>query len=92
MVTHCGSGKPKLKQVQRQVDPILLNTWLMTDNQRSDSLELTLKVWGAYAGDSLGPRVWMRSLLTFGDCSQRHTTRRAGVARYAGGADLSANF
>ncbi|HET9911565.1 MAG TPA: HEAT repeat domain-containing protein [Anaerolineales bacterium] len=40
-----------------QVDPILLNTWLGTDNTNLTPLELTLKVWGAYAGDSLGPRV-----------------------------------
>jgi HEAT repeat protein len=40
-----------------QVDPLLLNTWLATDNQGLTPFELTLKVWGAYAGDSLGPRV-----------------------------------
>ena len=40
-----------------QVDPILLNTWLATDNHGLTPFELTLKVWGAYAGDSLGPRV-----------------------------------
>ncbi len=42
---------------QVQVDPILLNTWLLSDNQGLTPFELTLKVWGAYAGDSLGPRV-----------------------------------
>jgi HEAT repeat protein len=40
-----------------QVDPILLNTWLAIDNTYLTPFELTLKVWGAYAGDSLGPRV-----------------------------------
>jgi HEAT repeat protein len=40
-----------------QVDPVLLNTWLLTDNNGLTPFELTLKVWGAYAGDSLGPRV-----------------------------------
>jgi HEAT repeat protein len=40
-----------------QVDPLLLNTWLITDNHGLTPFELTLKVWGAYAGDSLGPRV-----------------------------------
>lgn len=40
-----------------QVDPLLLNSWLLTDNQGLTPFELTLKVWGAYAGDSLGPRV-----------------------------------
>lgn len=40
-----------------QVDPMLLNTWLLSDNTGLTPFELTLKVWGAYAGDSLGPRV-----------------------------------
>lgn len=40
-----------------QVDPLLLNTWLAADNANLSPLELTLKVWGAYAGDSLGSGV-----------------------------------
>lgn len=40
-----------------QVDPLLLNTWLTADNAGLTPFELTLKVWGAYAGDSLGSRV-----------------------------------
>lgn len=40
-----------------QVDPILLNIWLSADNAQLSPLELTLKAWGAYAGDSLGPHV-----------------------------------
>ncbi len=40
-----------------QVDPILLNTWLNSDNSGLTAFELTLKVWGTYAGDSRGPRV-----------------------------------
>ncbi|MGE5642109.1 MAG: HEAT repeat domain-containing protein [Byssovorax cruenta] len=40
-----------------QIEPILLNTWLLSDNSGLTPFELTLKVWGAYAGDSLGPRV-----------------------------------
>ena len=40
-----------------QIDPILLNTWLTVDNNGLTPFELTLKVWGAYAGDSVGPRV-----------------------------------
>jgi HEAT repeat protein len=47
----------KTQPTPEQVDPILLNTWLLSDNQGLTPLELTLKVWGAYAGDSLGPRV-----------------------------------
>ncbi len=40
-----------------QVDPFLLNIWLGADNTNLSPLELTLKTWGAYAGDSLGPHV-----------------------------------
>lgn len=40
-----------------QVDPLLLNVWLSADNAHLSPLELTLKAWGAYAGDSLGPHV-----------------------------------
>lgn len=40
-----------------QVDPLLLNSWLATDNLNLSPLELTLKIWGAYAGDSLGSHV-----------------------------------
>lgn len=40
-----------------QVDPIILNAWLGLDNTHLTPFELTLKVWGAYAGDSLGSRV-----------------------------------
>ncbi len=40
-----------------QVDPLLLNVWLGADNLNLSPLELTLKAWGAYAGDSLGPHV-----------------------------------
>ncbi len=39
------------------VDPLLLNAWLSTDNAGLTPLELTLKAWGAYAGDALGPGV-----------------------------------
>ena len=40
-----------------QVDPVLLDAWLAMGNHGLTPFELTLKVWGAYAGDSLGPRV-----------------------------------
>lgn len=40
-----------------QVDPILLNIWLSADNANLSPLELTLKAWGAYAGDNMGPLV-----------------------------------
>ncbi len=41
----------------QQVDPILLNTWLGSGDRFLTPLELTLKVWAAYAGDALGPHV-----------------------------------
>ena len=40
-----------------QIDPVLLNTWLTSDHNNMTPFELTLKAWGAYAGDSVGPRV-----------------------------------
>jgi HEAT repeat protein len=39
-----------------KVDPILLNAWLLNDSATFTPLELTLKVWAAYAGDALGPK------------------------------------
>lgn len=43
-------------QTSDQVDPLLLNSWLKSDINVLTPLELTLKVWGAYAGDVRGPR------------------------------------
>lgn len=40
-----------------EIDPLLINTWLNTGNQTLTPLELTLKVWAGYAGDSLGPDI-----------------------------------
>jgi HEAT repeat protein len=37
------------------INPILLNGWLLVDQERFTPLELTLKVWGAYARDIPGP-------------------------------------
>jgi len=39
------------------VDPLLLNEWLEMDNMGLSPLEMTLKTWSAYAGDSLGSSV-----------------------------------
>lgn len=38
------------------VDPLLLNQWLQVDADILTPLELTLKTWGAYAGDLQGGR------------------------------------
>jgi hypothetical protein len=40
-----------------QVDPLLINSWLGSESLNLSPFELTLKVWGAYAGDSLGPQI-----------------------------------
>lgn len=40
-----------------EVDPLLISTWLSTNNRTLTPLELTLKVWAGYAGDSLGPDI-----------------------------------
>jgi len=40
-----------------EIDPLLINTWLNSDNRLITPLELTLKVWAGYAGDSLGPDI-----------------------------------
>jgi len=42
-------------QTSEQVDPLLLNGWLDGENCSLTPLELTLKAWGAYAGDICGP-------------------------------------
>lgn len=44
-------------QSGQQVNPLLLNSWLASDNQFLTPLELTLKVWAAYAGDTRGPSI-----------------------------------
>jgi HEAT repeat protein len=46
-----------IPEAELSVDPLLLNEWIGTDNTGLTPLELTLKVWSAYAGDSLGARV-----------------------------------
>ncbi len=43
-------------QASENVDPLLLNGWLNAENSSLTPLELTLKTWGAYAGDVRGPR------------------------------------
>ena len=41
-------------QIGEQVDPLLLNGWLLGESNYLTPLELTLKSWGAYAGDIRG--------------------------------------
>lgn len=42
-------------QGKSETDPLLLVGWLLYDSLRMNPLELTLKVWAAFAGDALGP-------------------------------------
>ena len=46
-----------IPQTDGTVDPLLLNEWLEMENTGLTPFELTLKTWGAYAGDSMGSRV-----------------------------------
>ncbi len=52
--TECQS-REAWAQGTSQVDPLLLNSWLGADTGFITPLELTLRVWAAYAGDSRGP-------------------------------------
>ena len=38
-----------------QMEPEILNNWLQMDNLANTPLEMTLKTWAAYAGDTRGP-------------------------------------
>ena len=47
--------QPSPEGVEEPINPILLNGWLLVDLEPFTPLELTLKVWGAYARDIPGP-------------------------------------
>ncbi len=42
-------------QDKTSVDPLVLVGWLLNTSARLNPLELTLRVWAAFAGDALGP-------------------------------------
>jgi len=48
------SWSQEITDQSEQIDPLLINSWLGAGNQTLTPLELTLKVWAGYAGDSLG--------------------------------------
>ncbi len=54
--THFVAIKP-WAQTCEQVDSLIINSWLESDNHNLSPLELTLKTWGAYAGDMAGNSV-----------------------------------
>lgn len=49
-IKHIGTNKEDIEPI----DPVLLNAWLYNDKSNQTPLELTLKVWATYAGDTLG--------------------------------------
>ncbi len=50
-------AQPSQEGRDEPLNPILLNGWLLVDQAPFTPLELTLKVWGAYARDIPGPTV-----------------------------------
>lgn len=47
--------QPTMQEDIEQVDPRLLNAWLLAENPVVSPFEATLKVWSAFAGDTIGP-------------------------------------
>jgi hypothetical protein len=47
--------KPDPENNIQPVDPVLINGWLINEISGLSPFELTLKTWGVYAGDGLGP-------------------------------------
>jgi hypothetical protein len=47
--------RPTIPEEIEQVDPRLLNAWLSADNPIISPFDATMKVWAAFAGDTLGP-------------------------------------
>ena len=47
--------RPTIPEEIEQVDPRLLNAWLLADNPVISPFDATMKVWAAFAGDTLGP-------------------------------------
>lgn len=49
------SSNGKGEGVALQIETSILNNWIVVENLAATPLELTLKVWAAYAGDARGP-------------------------------------
>ena len=47
--------EPTLEEIDDHIDPRLLNAWLLADNPVVSPFAATMKVWAAFAGDTLGP-------------------------------------
>jgi len=47
--------RPTMQGEIEQVDPRLLNAWLLAENPVVSPFEATLKAWSAFAGDTIGP-------------------------------------
>lgn len=83
---------------RQKVDAMILNGWLLTDTRQYSPLELTLKVWGAYAGDLPGPSaldgleayVRRMTLPASGATAQESAALREAAANLAASAILAA--
>lgn len=51
------SSSPIESALSENIDPLLITNWLDSREPTLTPLEFTLKVWGAFAGDALGPGV-----------------------------------
>lgn len=47
--------EPSIEDNEGRIDPRLLNAWLLADKPILSPFDATLKVWAAFAGDTLGP-------------------------------------
>ena len=47
--------RPALSDTIEQIDPRLLNAWLLADNPIITPFDATLKAWAVFAGDTVGP-------------------------------------
>jgi HEAT repeat protein len=48
---------PSDSSLPGDIDPLLITNWLSTREFGLSPLEFTLKIWGAFAGDTLGPDI-----------------------------------
>jgi HEAT repeat protein len=47
--------RPTIKEEVEQVDPRLLNAWLLAENPVITPFDATMKAWAVFAGDTIGP-------------------------------------
>jgi HEAT repeat protein len=47
--------RPKIQEDIEQIDPRLLNAWMLAENPVISPFDATMKAWAVFAGDALGP-------------------------------------